>query len=170
MHLHKLGNFCSKFPSNSPNQENSLCVPGFIKIKTRHVMLSCGPKKKKIGFFCFGVTMWDGAIWHLEDPSRVFEEVRKCGGRGERSVLVPRSEDNPPSTYGWIVSPIGQPMGQVDTQLIMMLVSSDVCRFDADDDEDDHEAVGNEKGLPLVPNIFLSDQMCMCVPIFAGGM
>lgn len=145
-----------------------MCVPGVHQNqnKTRHAVMRS--KKEKNRLFLLGVTMWDGAIWHLEDPSRVFEEVRKCGGRGERSVLVPRSEDNPPSTYGWIVSPIGQPMGQVDSQLIMMLVSSDVCRFDADDD--DHEAVGNERGLPLVPNIFLSDQMCMCVPIFAGGM
>lgn len=38
-------------------------------------------------------------------------------------------------------------MGQVDTQLIMMLVSSDVLWFDADDD--DHEAIGNERGLPV---------------------
>ena len=38
-------------------------------------------------------------------------------------------------------------MGQVDTQLIMMLVSSDVLRFD--DEDDDHEVIGNERGLPV---------------------
>lgn len=71
----------------------------------------------------------------------------------EDGATVPRSEFE--ETYVmhsiFLDCSIGQPMGHVDTQLIMQ-VSSEVLRFDDEDDDDDQPArdIGNHKKLAYV--------------------